>query len=307
MFERSDMGFDLAKFNISVQTTEPALLVSWFQRCGKLFSTLCREAACRKNHSDTGFCCNDTSCDWLQIFGQKLTEDESALRRYQKPPLPFAFYFREGESRKEIVECELVIAGRAIIHSRLILNSFIKLCKICNDHHIPCLIVSIETADSHGNRHILGSEDIFLSDTENLTLISSDELTDIAGYVNSEITVRLFTPLCTRSDGHFMRRFDFASFSGAVMRRVTSIAYYYGATEFSSDFREISVKARKAACVGFHFERADGRDGIFSGITGYGTFIGDFSGLMPFLHLGSFLNAGRGAAYGMGKFMILTD
>jgi hypothetical protein len=44
-----------------------------------------------------------------------------------------------------------------------------------------------------------------------------------------------------------------------------------------------------------------------SGITGYGTFEGDFSSLLAFLIIGSYVHTGKGSTFGMGAYTLTVD
>src|SRR6185369_17991609 len=72
-----------------------------------------------------GGCNGGASCPCRTRFDQNLTPDPSALRRYQKPPLPFAFripLLPEKSVQGTSVELSLVITGEAINH----LDHFLK-------------------------------------------------------------------------------------------------------------------------------------------------------------------------------------
>lgn len=86
------------------------------------------------------------------------------------------------------------------------------------------------------------------------------------------------------------------------MRRVSSLAYYYGGSEIVCDYKGLSLQAESVVCTENRFILSTATNRKLSGLTGYGRFEGDFSGLFPFLNAGRYIHAGKGAPFGMGMF-----
>jgi hypothetical protein len=53
----------------------------------------------------------------------------------------------------------------------------------------------------------------------------------------------------------------------------------------------------------FNFETCQNRK--MDGLMGHGRFLGDFSGILPFLTLGLYIHAGKGSSFGMGVYELL--
>lgn len=299
------MGFDLARLKISIHTDNPGGLLLWLPSCGKSFSAICKKMACTGSATECRTCCTSTACPWFLLFGQQLAHDPAALRRYQKPPLPFAFSFAVNAGDPEVVECGLVVVGIAINHSNLLANAFAELC-LSGHAPVPCTLLSMETLDLQDKSFPLLLNPAGSPDFENLVVFSSDEITETCGYGSSELTIRLLSPLRLIEGGRQSSRFEFNRFAGSVMRRVSSLAYYYGGHEFNSDFKELSHLAAEAICTDYHFHKGSWGSSSTSGLCGQGSFLGDFDGLLPFLLLGAFLNVGKGAAYGMGRYEVVV-
>lgn len=296
------MGLDLARLKISIGTENPAILLAWLPTCGREFSALCRKRVCTGSSTDCHDCSNSSNCPWFTIFGQQLSHDPAALKRFQKPPLPFAFSFSSRDP--EVVECGLVIVGNAINHTALLCNVFEEL--VLSAHcPVPCKLIAVECLDLQGKTFPLRFNPADSSDSENLVVFSSDEIIDTCKYGSSEIVIRLLSPLRLIEQGRQSSRFEFPRFAGSVMRRVSSLAYYYGGHEFDSDFKELSRQAAEAICTDYHFQKGSCGSSSTAGLCGHGSFIGDFDGLMPFLLLGAFLNIGKGATYGLGRFEVV--
>jgi hypothetical protein len=106
-------------------------------------------------------------------------------------------------------------------------------------------------------------------------------------------------------DGHLLHNFDFSRFAKSLLRRVSSLAYYYGRYEFSCDYKELSRQADAVICAENHFILATDRNRRMSGLVGDGSFRGDFSGLLPFLTAGLYVHTGKGSSFGMGGYELL--
>ena len=297
------MGFDLAHLKISVQIKTPARLLAWLPTCGKEFSAICKRAVCNSPMECATSCRTSVTCPWFLLFGQQLSHDPVALKRDQKPPLPFAFSF--SANGPEVVECDLVTVGNATNHIALLGNAFAEL--ILSAHaSAQCRLTAVESLDLQRTSFPLRLDPAGSSGIENLVVFSSDEIIDTSKYGSSEIGIRLLSPLRLIEEGRQSSRFEFARFACSVMRRVSSLAYYYGGHEFDSDFKELSRQATEAICTDYKFQKGSCGNSSTAGLCGHGSFIGDFDGLMPYLLLGVFLNTGKGAAYGMGRYEVVV-
>jgi len=116
----------------------------------------------------------------------------------------------------------------------------------------------------------------------------------------TEVTIELLSPVRLLQGGAPMRHIPFAPLAGALFRRISAMAYYYGGRELPFDFKWLASLASQVACSRSELVRTP------SGVAGRVTYGGDLEEILPFLSLGSLLNVGKGAAYGMGSYRILT-
>ncbi|GCF85834.1 hypothetical protein GSbR_24340 [Geobacter sp. SVR] len=238
------------------------------------------------------------------VFGQELAPDPDALKRHQKPPLPFAFSFPVSGGQAGTIECRLVVAGSAIACLDMLLEGFSSLLS-GDEEQRRCQILSIESCDYQGTRLQLGHGSR-LSRPENLVVLSSVGILESRAWNLEWQEIRLLTPLKLLSEGRQLTHFSFALFARSLLRRISSLAYYYGGCQADCDFRDLSRQADAIALCEDHFVTAclPGGGRRLSGIAGHGCFSGDFSGLLPFLALGTYLNAGKTAAFGLGNFTL---
>ena len=214
-----------------------------------------------------------------------------------------------AESGTEI-QCGLVVVGRAIPQLAMLLDGFAELVASAACPN-PAEITSVGSRDYQGTLQPLG-DGCGIRHPENLVVLSSSGLLEGRVWVGATLDIRLLSPLRLFDNGRLLDRFDFSLFARSLMRRVSSLAYYYGADESICDFKALSCQARAVTCSDGHFSRAidtcltsSGTSRKMSGINGYGSFRGDFSGIMPFLVLGLYVHAGKGASFGMGMYELI--
>jgi hypothetical protein len=241
------------------------------------------------------------SCAWNLVFGQKLSTDPSALKRFQKPSLPFIFTFpsRHLPDKPTEIECGLVVIGTAIQGLEMLLEGF-------NEILFPLAaeILLVGTRDYQGAIHSLG-DGSGINRPENLVVLSNKDLLENRCRPGDCIRIQLISSLRLFEDGRLQSAFNFSRFARTLLRRVSSLAYYYGACEYNFDFKELSAQADAVICTDNHFFVTSGQSRKLSGLTGYGSFSGDFSGLIPFLAAGLYVHVGKGASFGMGRYELL--
>jgi len=291
--------FNIIDLVITVRSANTARLCKSLYVSGGRFSDACRSFCCPGPAKVCASCSGMDSCAWHIVFGQGLTPDPSALKRYQKPALPFVFRFPSLYDRdtgtNEII-CGLVVVGQAIPCIDLLLDGFRELLVLFESE-----IVHVASRDDLGNVYPLRGRSGTSSD-ENLVVMSGSHLLEDRIWVDPGLHIRLLSPLRLFEDGHLLDVFDFSRFAGSLMRRVSSLAYYYGGCEFVCDYKGLSLQAESIICTENRFVLTPASNRKLSGLTGYGRFKGDFSGLFPFLNAGRYVHAGKGATFGMGLF-----
>lgn len=304
------MEFNLVHLVLSLSTDDPARLCRCLSLAGNDFASACRDLVCRRPERECDSCRLLDSCEWHLVFGQKLSPDPSELKRHQKPPLPFAFSFPglvepAGGDTPGGVECGLVVVGLAIPHLNMLLEGF---CRVLAGG--PCAVqadlVRIGSRDYQGTIHPLrGSRSV--NHPEELVVLSSAGLMDRYTWGDGPLRIRLLSPLRMIEDGRLLTGFDFSRFARSLMRRVSSLAYYYGDCGFNCDFKALSAQAAAVSCTEYHFAPVTPRNRKLSGVTGHGCFTGDFNGLLPFLVAGQYVHAGKGATFGMGWYELQQE
>lgn len=302
------MGFNLLNLAITVRAVDAPRLMFYLPQLGQEYAAVCRSLMCRWPERACETCSTQETCGWSLVFGQKLTSDLAALKRHQKPPLPFVFSFPMldvlSDDRNEI-ECGLVVIGQAIPFLEMLLHGFAELLS-GGMSQVPAEIIQIACRDYQGTVQGSVVDNGFIRSgnlvPENLVIASTEGLVESRTWDCSVLHIKLMSPLRLLEAGHASSRFDYCLFVRSVMRRVSSLAYYYGESEFDCDFKELSRQVEHVICTDYHFCYTNVKNRKLAGITGHGSFFGDFNRLMPFLVIGAYVHTGKGSSFGMGSY-----
>lgn len=301
------MDCNFIDLELHVQTSNRARLAACLPLLGGLFSELCRNAACRFPERTCLACALNDDCDWHAVFGQALSVNPEALRRHQKPPVPFVFTFPLLEklpASPGIVCCSLVVIGSAVSRVDMLIAGFARLLSD-SASQVESGIVQLFSRDFQGSLIplVLGEHK---GATENLVVLSLAGILESRACCSDEMVITLHSPLKLRAGVHQARRFEFSLFIRSLLRRVSALIYYYEGCESEADFRALSQQADAIICTrdGFDFDSSPAGVKKLSGLTGMGCFKGDFNELMPFLMAGSYFHVGKSATFSMGSFSI---
>ena len=297
------MDFNLVDLVLRVNSGNRSVLARGLFSSGGAFAQTCRAVTCRWPGRDCRACAASCDCGWHQVFSQELTTDPEALRRHQKPPLPFSFHFPAAvcDSGPGEMVCSLVVIGSAIPFLEMLLQGFAVMVRQQGG-----TLVSMSSRDYQGKEFLLGNG-VGIEQPGNLVILSSRGSFESRPWAGTSLRVELLTPLRLVSHGRQLRRFEFCTFARTLLRRVSAMAHYYGQSREDHDFKALSLTAEQVTCDEYRFAWEGCGNGGPAGLTGYGRFSGNFTELLPFLAAGRYLNAGKGAAYGSGAFEVEVE
>jgi len=235
------------------------------------------------------------------VFGQILSTDPDVVRRHQKPPLPFSFKVRAIPTDDLSIELSIVISGSAIQHVS-IFQSAIKLMLVSAGEKsgVGVSVSGACSLDYQGGRHALNK------DSSSLVILSTLEILQTPRQSDS-IRIIIESPLRLFSAGIIAHSFDFGLFFRSQMRRCSSLFAYYGEGELGLDYSFLSAAADRVTPLANSFTFSKpvwSKRSALNGITGRGEFRDIADGMLPLLTLGSYFNAGKGSAYGMGAYRV---
>ncbi len=295
-----DLEFAKVIITVELETDFPDACALFISR--KEFSAAFRRmVGCRCSDCDS--CTRTSTCPYYQAFAQGVSSDPAAVKRFQKPPLPFVFDFPvipPVPNRGTELEANLVLVGSAVNQLDVFIAAFLQ-CGLVG--RAGASIRKVESIDYAGNRHRLEERGGKWA-SGGLPLLSLRGLGKTAMLPMDNITISIETPMRILHDAKPLRELAFSAIARALMRRVSSIAYYYGGREKTEfDFKWLAMKSTSVAAQQYGFRWVEWAKG-FSGVIGKGTFTGDMEEFHPFLLAGEYLHVGKGAAFGLGRFRL---
>jgi len=301
------MEFNYVRLRLTVATDHPHGLIKRWYGCAPAFSTAVRNRACLSGNTVCAACRVSATCAYHTIFGQDLTPDPVALKRFQKPPLPFVFTFPAAGHAERKQRCDLVLVGSAINHLRLFVDAFGDMLAHFGDEadDAPHRLVCIESLDYDGAAHQL-SDGGQLAHAGDVAVLDAAELLRSRARPPGRFGIALVTPVRLVGDGKVLRDFDVSRFLRTLLRRVSAMAYYYCGWEMDLDFRRCAVGAGEVVALSHQFRFVAAHEQFAtSGVAGSGVFSGCPEELWPFLLMGELLHVGKGASFGMGCYSVV--
>lgn len=253
-----------------------------------------RALSCKKG--DCQGCAALSGCAFPVTFGQQIAKDPEAVRRHQKPPLPFIFRFPilpTVPNAGAACELSITLVGSAVQHFAVYLAAVRLLIEARGG-----AVTAVQAESPGGARSVVAG----LAHPE-LTLLGSLD-PDMAGPLSTEtLSVCFLTPLKLVQDGRLLKSYTFAHLARSLMRRVSSLAYHYEGAEPDLDYRWLSrcsedVRTVTSDC---RFVSWNGRP---AGIVGMARFEGDLEPFHLLLQLGVATHLGKGAPFGFGSYRL---
>ena len=278
-------------FTLNADLADPCALFA----CRSAFDAAFRKTVSCRRLDCTG-CLSLAGCPYPANFGQVIARDPEAVRRHQKPPLPFVFQFPllpALPNRGRTIECALTLMGSAVQEAGCYVAAVGLLLGT-----LHCSVVRVEAECPGGGRAPVAA-----GASPALPLLGALDPALAGPLAPDCATIRLATPLKLMHEGRLVKSFTFSQFARALMRRVSSLAYYYEGAEPPLDYRWLSrlSEAIETVSSDCRFVTWGGRP---AGIIGTARFRGDLEPFHLLLQLGQATQLGKGASFGFGSYRI---
>ena len=251
-------------------------------------------------------CTKPSGCVWFSVFSQQLSTNPEAVRRHQKPSLPFVFGtpFLLPAEKFSSPELSLTLVGSAVNHAGDFIRGIERF--IAVDGGGENNLDEIYTEGVYGERS-------FLTMTKrgevkgDLRILAADEITGKSVGDNDTLSLAFITPYRQFQEGRLLRNFDCSVFLRGIIRRVSSLVAAYGDGKFDDDFKALADLSKGIALqqnqLVFTPGNVPGRGGIVGSVRLYG----NLAPFLPYLLLGEYLHAGKGASWGYGRYQLIMD
>jgi len=289
------LEFDYVRIHIGFTLDEDIEDPYCLYACRTAFETAFRRAlSCRR--ADCTGCPQAGTCPYTEVFGQHLAQDPEAVKRHQKPPLPFVFrfpYLLPVPNGGSSFACSLTLFGNVAKHVAYFVAAVGLLLE-----GMQATLDKVELEAPGGGREPLAA-----GEQPALPLLSALDPTSSGPLAADRLTMRFLTPLKLTHEGRLVRRFSFAEIARVLMRRVSSLSYYYSGTDLPLDYRWLSQAATKVqtAASDCRLEIWSGRP---AGLVGSTTFVGDLEPFHLLLQSGTAAHLGKGASFGFGTYQL---
>lgn len=297
------MDLNLVQIIFDVETDNADAHAAFYYQALRRFDLLFRQSCCRYGLKTCLACMEHPVCPYRDVFAQELSSDPDVVRRHQKPPLPFAFKIKQFPDNGSCLELSLVVVGNAVNHLPVFINAVRRLIESISEQ-CPGTAPSITgtyCTDYQSVRHEL---DCSSHGTQNLVVLSSLEIMEITEGAEN-IRLILESPLRLLSAGSVLYTMDFSVFLRSQLRRCSSLFAYYGDGELDIDYAGLSSVANHVKCLndGIHYLQPSwSQRSNHAGLQGISEFGEVAPGMLPLLAFGSYLNAGKGASFGLGVY-----
>ncbi|MBJ6727653.1 CRISPR system precrRNA processing endoribonuclease RAMP protein Cas6 [Geomesophilobacter sediminis] len=287
------MEFDYLTIRVTLRSAapipDPYALFAGRARFDAAFRT-----ACGCSSGDCRGCRKTGTCPYPANFAQSISCDPDAVRRHQKPPLPFVFSFPVLDNRRDPEStCSLTLFGSA---TQSVGPFCAALALFLDEHGLTVL---------HSEALAQGGEAVPLrlegADAAALPILSSGDLA--LPLAADRVTVRFLTPVKVLQEGRPLRQLDFSHLVRPLLRRASAVASYYGGCELPFDYPWLSGQSLQVRTDAADWRFAEWGKRV-SGMVGSATFRGELEPFHLLLRLGEVLHLGKNAPYGQGQFRL---
>lgn len=303
------MDFNLAHLVFTLRAADPAGCLARFYGGRSAFEAAFRELSCRRPGRECSACDSRQDCPFWRVFGQELAVDPEIVRRHQKPGVPFVFRLPlpTAAARGGSCEAELVLIGPAVEMASLFCRALDMFLAAAGE---GARIERVSSLDYQGRRLPLAPDGRGW-ECAGLVVMSAAAVRLLGQRYAEQLRIILETPLKLVNSGRELRAFDPSLFCRTVIRRVSSLAAYYGeeGEGEGEEFRGLAEQARAVRLIAgnFGFGAPPVLSARHGGVNGHGVLGGGVGELAEMLRLGTLFNLGKGAAFGLGRYRVEPD
>lgn len=299
------MDLDFVRIECEIVADNSAQLTAALYDALRGFEVHFKNSCCQNCQNICSSCSLYPGCPYRIVFDQKLSSDPEIVRIHQKPSLPFSLYINVLGDSISSFYVGMVVVGSAVNYVRFFhkaLLSMVEAC-VCNVLSPVKYLLRSYSLDYQNVRHLITDAELL---SECVILLSGRHILQSTVHSDS-LKLTLNSPLRLLSNGSIMHCFDFAMFFRSQLRRCSSLCSYYGTGELDLDFVGLSQAAQDIEILedGIQYTQPKwSKRPNRAGLTGKAEFTGLVEPMFSLLLLGSYFNAGKGAAFGSGFHQI---
>ncbi|MDP2811902.1 MAG: CRISPR system precrRNA processing endoribonuclease RAMP protein Cas6 [Rhodocyclaceae bacterium] len=274
------------------------------------FGGALRATACMTQRKTCEPCPLLRTCPYAAIFETPPPAEDHALQKFTQVPHPYVIeppgWGEKSYAPGEPLAFHLVLAGRALDQLPLMLWAFVK-----------AFWRGVGKGDGAARLsrvvHVGAIETIVLENPESAVAEHPRAVPQVLTFPNDAVTLSIDTPLRLQRNG---RPIDAADLSArdlltALVRRIALIHEFHGAGPLPLNFTDLARRAESIASEKdlrwrdwTRYSSRQKQKMALGGVVGHWTLRGDLAPFLPFLHLGQWLHAGKGATFGLGGYRL---
>lgn len=328
---RQDIGLDLGLYRFAMEIEEPMELPEFkggvirggFGTTFKRLTCYLRGIGTAGRDADCSNCSFGDKCPYKIVFEPSPPRGSKRLRNLQDIPRPFVIRVpsdvRTMLMPGDRLEWEVVLAGNIISF----LPYFIVTFKALGENGFglwregkrsKAKLIEVLSVNPFTHESVVayeGTEQVFWGEGHHV--ITGKDIDDEVRHAREDsVTLDFMTMTRLKYKDAFVELPEFHVVIRNLLRRISTIAYFYQGIETEADFKDWIERAEQVSYDNLSIEwkewlRYSGRSKgtmDFSGFVGKIRYRGDLKQFLPLLLYGSFLNVGKNAAFGLGQYEI---
>lgn len=279
------------------------------------FGHALRRIVCSQRGRECRDCILRKQCVYGYIFETSPPEDSKMLENFSDVPRPFIIEPPlDGKTEYEPddeMSFGLTLMGRAIEFLPYFVLAFENLGKELGIGRGRGKF-SLQKVIS-GNREIYQGDSGMLLGEPDVTRAS--DLTLAPALYNNHIRLDFLTPLRIKSDGKLTNKPEFHILIHRLLERASRLAYFHCGLSLDIDEEPLieaaaNIAIESEALRWYDWQRYSARwqsKMMMGGVVGKVTYSGDLERFIPLLLLGEQIHVGKGAVFGLGKYLLLPQ
>ena len=284
------------------------------------FGVILKQSVCVTKQKKCSECMLQYNCVYSYIFETPIPANSKVMRKQTNIPHPFTlsdmsdlkkYLYKPGE----VFSFTLTLVGKSIDSLPYCVYSMIRLGEAgIGKTRGKFKLIAVKEIDAQNNI----CQPIYEHDTLNmprkrLSFDIAEKLTSQYFKETNKISLKFISPLRIKYRNKICDHADFHIIIRSLIRRLSNLAYFHCNSQSDLQFKEIIEKAHSIEIANnnmawYDWERYSTRQKDWmnlGGIIGDITYEGNIKDFIPILIMGSWVNIGKGTAFGLGNYTLL--
>ncbi len=316
-------SFQVAMYELSLEAGGQGLLLPPYKgstlRGG--FGAAFKRIACSLRNNVCTACLLKSNCPYAYVFETAPPSSSEALRNYSSIPRPFIME-PPLETKTEYAPGEklcfnLILIGKSISYLPYFIVAFRELGEMgIGRMRRKFRLNEIRAIHpvSHASEAIYRAKDQLVRNVDLTWILDASKIIESAPDIPAVKRAGLEFQTMTRLkfEDRYAKRVEFHMLVRSLLRRLSSLAYFHHGWEPELDFNDLIERAAAVRLVQDNtrwvdWERYSSRQDSkmnMGGVVGRVEYEGNLGEFMPLLRLGELVHVGKGAVFGMGKYVV---